>query len=159
MRIAITGHRDVHGATMVDVDTALRMLLAEFEDGESTVGITCLDDGVDQTFARAVLDLGGAIEVIVPAADYRKSLDEGNILEYDRLLALASGVRELDHRESTPEARMAAALAMLETADHVLAVWDGGPAQVAGGTADVVEAAKDRGLPVTVVWPDSGRRG
>lgn len=159
MRIAVTGHRDVHGATMVDIDTALRMLLAEFEDGEATVGLTCLDDGVDRTFARAVLDLGGAIEVVVPAAEHRKSLDEAGLPEYDRLLSLAADVRELDHQRSTPESRSAAALATLETADRVFAVWDGGAARAPGGTADVVAAAKERGLPVTVVWPDGGRRG
>ncbi len=159
MRIAVTGHRDLHGVTMIDVDTAIRMLLAEFEDEGPMVGLTCLDDGADQSFAKAVLDFGGAIEVIVPAADYRKSLAESSLLEYDRLLAQAAAIHELDHRETGPESRMAAALSMLESADHLFAIWDGGPARTPGGTADVVEAAKDRGLPVTVVWPDSGERG
>ncbi|WP_026922228.1 hypothetical protein [Glycomyces arizonensis] len=159
MRIAVTGHRDLHGTTMIDVDTALRMLLAEFEGDGPVTGLTCLDDGADQAFAKAVLDFGGTIEVIVPAADYRKSLAESNLLEYDRLLAEAVDVRELDYAEAGPEARTTAAMAMLETAEHLFAVWDGGPVHTAGGTADVVEAAKQRGLPVTVVWPDGGERG
>ncbi len=158
MRIAVTGHRDIRGTTMIDVDTALRMLLAEFEDQGAIVGLTCLDEGVDQAFAKAVLDFEGAIEVIVPAADHRKTLAETNLLEYDRLLGRAADIRELDYREATPEARMAAAVTMLDTADHLLAVWDGAPARLPGGTADVVATAKDRGLPVTVVWPDSAER-
>lgn len=158
MRIAVTGHRDIRGTTMIDVDTALRMLLAEFEDQGAIVGLTCLDEGVDQAFAKAVLDFEGAIEVIVPAADHRKTLAETNLLEYDRLLGRAADIRELDYREATPEARMAAAATMLDAADHLLAVWDGAPARLPGGTADVVAAAKDRGLPVTVVWPDSAER-
>ncbi|HEU5130359.1 MAG TPA: hypothetical protein VFU12_20440 [Glycomyces sp.] len=158
MRIAVTGHRDIRGTTMIDVDTALRMLLAEFEDQGAIVGLTCLDEGVDQAFAKAVLDFEGAIEVIVPAADHRKTLAETNLLEYDRLLGRAADIRELDYREATPEARMAAAVTMLDAADHLLAVWDGAPARLPGGTADVVAAAKDRGLPVTVVWPDSAER-
>ncbi|HLU26947.1 MAG TPA: hypothetical protein VKZ65_00815 [Glycomyces sp.] len=158
MRIAVTGHRDLRGTTMLDVDTALRMLLAEFEEEGPMVGITCLDDGVDHAFAKAVLDFGGTLEVIVPAADYRKSLAESNLLEYDRLLAAAEDVRELDYRETGPEARTGAAMAMLDIAEHLVAVWDGAPARIAGGTADVVEAAKDRGLPVTVVWPEGAER-
>lgn len=158
MRIAVTGHRDVRGTTMIDIDTALRMLLAEFEDEGAIVGLTCLDEGVDQAFAKAVLDFDGRIEVVVPAADYRKSLAESNLLEYDRLLGRAADIRELDYRESGPEARTAAAMTLLDTADHLLAVWDGAPARVPGGTADVVAAAKDRGLPVTVVWPHSAER-
>ncbi|UJW36868.1 hypothetical protein L3Q67_02325 [Saccharothrix sp. AJ9571] len=40
----------------------------------------------------------------------------------------------------------------------VLAVWDGGPSSGHGGTADVVDAARERGLPVTIVWPDGAER-
>lgn len=42
---------------------------------------------------------------------------------------------------------------MLERADELIAVWDGQPARGYGGTADVVQAARDKDLPVTVVWP------
>jgi hypothetical protein len=48
---------------------------------------------------------------------------------------------------------MAASQAMLEGADHLYAVWDGKPARGYGGTADVVADAKDRGIPVTIIWP------
>ncbi|MGV9675297.1 hypothetical protein ACWDSJ_08460 [Nocardia sp. NPDC003482] len=35
---------------------------------------------------------------------------------------------------------------------------DGKPARGYGGTADVVEAARRQGLPVTVVWPEGAER-
>jgi hypothetical protein len=35
---------------------------------------------------------------------------------------------------------------------------DGEPARGYGGTADVVEAAEQRGVPVTVIWPDGASR-
>lgn len=37
-------------------------------------------------------------------------------------------------------------------------VWDGGPSGGHGGTGDVVDAARERGIPVTVVWPEGAAR-
>jgi hypothetical protein len=37
-------------------------------------GLSCLADGADQIFARAVTDLGGKLEVIIPASEYRAGL-------------------------------------------------------------------------------------
>jgi hypothetical protein len=48
---------------------------------------------------------------------------------------------------------------MLADADVLLAVWDGQPARGYGGTADVVNAARDQGIPVTIVWPAGAMRG
>jgi hypothetical protein len=53
---------------------------------------------------------------------------------------------------------MDASLRMLEQADELVTVWDGQPARGHGGTADVVAAARDRGIPVPVVWPEGVRR-
>ncbi|MPZ83287.1 MAG: hypothetical protein GEV28_24000 [Actinophytocola sp.] len=36
--------------------------------------------------------------------------------------------------------------------------YSGEPARGYGGTADVVDAARDRGLPVTVIWPEGATR-
>ncbi len=43
-------------------------------------------------------------------------------------------------------------------ADELWALWDGKPARAYGGTADVVAYARDRGVPVRVIWPDGARR-
>jgi hypothetical protein len=53
---------------------------------------------------------------------------------------------------------MDASVQMIEQADELFAVWDGKPARGYGGTADVVDAARKRGLPVTVIWPAGSRR-
>lgn len=46
----------------------------------------------------------------------------------------------------------------LVVADGLLASWNGKPARGYGGTAHVVEAAKQRGVPVTVLWPKGAER-
>ena len=71
-RIAISGHRGLPTPTARLVDQAIRAALAE--RAPDVTGLSCLADGADQIFARAVTDLGGTLEVIVPAAGYRPGL-------------------------------------------------------------------------------------
>jgi hypothetical protein len=47
---------------------------------------------------------------------------------------------------------------LLTAVGEVLAVWDGHPATVMGGTADVVTEARHRRLPVTILWPTGAAR-
>jgi len=77
--------------------------------------------------------------------------------------ALVAGVEQsaevfVVHVESDSDAHLDASLRMLADADALLTVWDGQPARGHGGTADVVEAARERGIPVTVVWPVGATR-
>ncbi|GGM75780.1 hypothetical protein GCM10010106_22850 [Thermopolyspora flexuosa] len=157
MRIAISGHRGLPADTVRLVDDAIRAALAECDAGRLT-GISCLADGADQIFARAVVDLGGALEVVVPARRYRDGLPAESHPEYDALLRRAVRVHRLDFVESTSESHMEAGRFMLDKADELYAVWDGKPARGYGGTADVVAEARARGLPVRVIWPEGARR-
>ena len=157
MRIAITGHRGLPAATERLVDRAIREQLAAYPSSD-LVGISNLADGADQLFAEAVLDAGGQLEVIVPAARYRDGLPEAAHAAYDALLSRATSVRRLDRIESTEDAHMEASKTMLDRADRLFAVWDGKPARGYGGTADVVAEARDRGIPVTVIWPEGASR-
>ena len=157
MRIAITGHRGLPAATERLIDQAIRQQLADHRNGD-LVGISNLADGADQLFAQAVLEAGGQLEVIVPAAQYRAGLPESAHGAYDALLARAGKVDHLDRLESNEDAHMEASRTMLARADHLFAVWDGKPARGYGGTADVVAEARNRGIPVTVIWPDGASR-
>jgi hypothetical protein len=156
MRLAITGHRELPPATARLVDNAVRAWLAALP--APVTAVTSLADGADQIAARAVLDTGGALEVIIPAARYRDGLPAETRAAYDALLGQASAVDQLGYDASTSDAHMAASEAMLETADYLLAIWDGRPARGFGGTADVVAVARSRSVPVTVIWPDGATR-
>ena len=122
-RIAISGHRDLPGRTARLVDEAIRAALAGH--APDMTGISCLADGADQIFARAVTDLSGTLEVVIPAAGYRAGLPVGSHPEYDTLLARAAAVRRLPFTESTAESHMAASKLMVDGADELYAVWDG----------------------------------
>jgi hypothetical protein len=156
-RIAISGHRGLPAPTVRLVDQALRAALAE--RAPDVTGMSCLADGADQIFARAVTDLGGVLEPVIPAAQYREGLPADSHPEYDDLLAKAGTVHRLPFTESTSESHMAASKLMVDKADELYAVWDGKPARAYGGTADVVAYARERGIPVRIIWPDGAQRG
>ncbi|GAA5038653.1 hypothetical protein [Actinopolymorpha pittospori] len=157
MRVAITGHRGLPAETERLVDEAIRAKLARWT-GADLVGPSCLADGADQISARAVLDAGGQLEFVVPAAKYREGLPVECHAAYDELLGAAESVRRLDHIESDEQAHMDASRSLLKDADHLVAVWDGKPARGYGGTAEVVALAGDLGVDVTVIWPDGATR-
>ena len=140
------------------VAEVLRDLLKNCNEGE-LVGISCLAQGSDQIFARVVLECGGAVEVVLPAADYReRKVKPDNLAEFDDLISRTHVVRTLPFEKSDRDAYMAASEEVLNSVDSLIAVWDGNPSGGYSGTADVVAAARERGIPVTVVWPDGARR-
>lgn len=155
-RIAISGHRGLPPATERLIDQAIRTALTETD--AQIIGLSCLADGADQLFARAVLDHGGTIEAVIPAERYREGLPEETHPEYDRLLNAAAKAHHLPYVESNEEAHMAASAHMLDQADELWAVWDGKPARGYGGTADVVAHAHEHGIPVRVFWPEGAQR-
>jgi hypothetical protein len=157
-RIGITGHSNLTPATVPLVAEHIRAALNTGQSGD-LVGLTCLARGADQVFARVVLDLGGSVEVVLPAADYReRKVKPDNAAEFDDLISKAAVVHTMPFGRSDADAYMAASEHILSTVDSLIAVWDGQPSGGYGGTADVVESARTRGIPVTVIWPDSARR-
>jgi hypothetical protein len=156
-RVGISGHRGLPSQTQKLVDAALREALVPHA-GSELVGVSCLAGGPDQLFARAVLDLGGVLEVVVPAEHYRDGLEPEEQDGYDELIATAARIERLPFVESTPEAHLAAGKTIVGRCDLLFAVWDGQPSRGLGGTADTVAYARDRGVPVTVVWPQGATR-
>ncbi|GAA1859765.1 hypothetical protein [Asanoa iriomotensis] len=154
MRIGVTGHVRLAEGTAELVYAELSATLAVREG--PLHGVTCLADGADQLFARAVAALGGTFEVVLPAADYRGEVDD--LQAFDDLLGKAVRVDYLPYPRSGPDAYFAASEELLRRVDHLVAVWDGAPSDVVSSTANVVRAARARGLPVTVIWPAGARR-
>ena len=115
--------------------------------------------GADQLFARAVLDLGGSLDVVLPAADYReRKVKPDNAAEFDALISKAANVHTMPFAMSNRDAYMSASEHVLSSVEAMIAVWDGQRSDGRGGTEDVVRAARDRGLPVAVVWPEGAER-
>lgn len=158
MRIGVTGHSNLTAPSVPLVAVAIRTVLAE-QDAAELVGVSCLARGADQVFARVVLDAGGTLEAVLPAADYRqRKVKPDNATDFDELIGKAAEVHVMPFAESNRDAYMAASQHVLATVDAIVAVWDGQPAGGHGGTGDVVAAAREHGIPVMVVWPPGAAR-
>jgi hypothetical protein len=157
VRIGITGHSNLAPESVPLVAAELRNVLSEY--GAPMVGVSCLARGADQVFARVVLELGGHLEVVLPAADYReRKVKPDNREEFETLIGQATAVRVLPFETSNRDAYAAANDDVLGGADVLVAVWDGAPPDGKGGTGDTVQAARTRGVPVVVVWPEGAQR-
>lgn len=157
-QVGFSGHQGLPPRTVELVDRGIREHLTRHA-GSFLIGMTMLGPGADQLFARAVLDVGGALYVVVPAAKYRDAFPDKDARRgYDELFARCNYIERLEYVESTEEAHMAGGRAVVDNSDVLVAVWDGQPARGHGGTADVVAYAQERGVPVEVIWPEGATR-
>jgi len=158
VRIGITGHMDLTPASTTLVRTAITEVLTPYARNGLT-GVSCIAAGADSIFAEVVLALGGEMEVILPASDYRRCRVRPDHAElFDTLVRRATRVRVMPFDESNRTAYEAANEALLDSVDLLLAVWDGRSPADRGGTAAVVESARARKLATDIVWPPGMRR-
>lgn len=157
MRVGITGHRGLPVEAAELVKQAVRKVVQGHPAAE-LIAVSCIADGPDTWFAQAVLDQGGRLEVVVPAAKYRESLPEWHHPDYDALMRRAVAVHRTGLEESDSHAHMTGSEVLVGLADALVAVWDGQPARGFGGTADVVRHAERTGVPVSVIWPKGAHR-
>jgi hypothetical protein len=155
--VGMTGHQGLPTPTAELVKATLRDTLSVYTP--NLVGVTMLGPGADQLFARLVLELGGALYVVVPAAEYRDGFEDPDAQAgYDELYGRASYFEALEHMESTEQAHMDGGKVVVDRSSVLVAVWDGEPSRGLGGTADVVSYARQRGVPVEIIWPEGATR-
>ncbi|MCB1495553.1 MAG: hypothetical protein KDJ86_07200 [Bauldia sp.] len=119
--------------------------------------ISALAEGADRIAARSAVRNGIALDVVLPfpVADYERDFAEpASRTEYRQLIDAASRVEILpgDYhapaRDYDPVGRV-----ILDTADIILGVWDGGPSGGKGGTTDLLRRAAARDIPIIYVDP------
>jgi len=111
-----------------------------------------------------VLDLGGSLIAVLPFSDIERTFTPADIPAFRELLSRSS-VETLEPRANDQDSYLAAGRRVADIADIVIAVWDGLPAKGPGGTADAVQYAITRSVPLmhinpdrsTVSWITSGR--
>ncbi|WP_435593050.1 hypothetical protein [Nocardia sp. bgisy118] len=158
VRVGVTGHMNITETTALMVYEAVRALIADHDPGE-LVGVSCIARGADSVFARAVLDAGARLEVVLPSRNYREAkVKPEHAALFDDLSARAARVLVMDYDDAGREAYEAANEAVLGSVDRLVAVWDGETGQ-AGSTGSVVDLARAKGVPVHVVWPEGAARG
>jgi hypothetical protein len=144
-------------ASMPLVYQAIAEALAPYA-GDDLIGVSCIARGADSIFAQAVLDSGGQLEVVLPSQHYREQkVKPDHAPQFDELMHRAAKVHVLPFENANREA-YEAANGLLLSSDRLFAIWDGRPGVDKGSTASVVSAARERGLPVEVIWPDGAAR-
>ncbi|MEO0999719.1 MAG: hypothetical protein AAFW69_03790, partial [Pseudomonadota bacterium] len=123
---------------------------------------TALAEGADTLAAEAVLEQGHRLDVILPMPreeyEAEQAFDTAATARFAALLEHPArhGLMELGAPEvggqAPGERYLQGGRMMLAHTDLLLAVWDGQPANGAGGTAQVLAEALDRGIPV--IWID-----
>lgn len=158
-RVGITGHSDLTAHSAVVVAAALRHVLCRHARVGRLVGVSCLAPGADQLFATVLLELGGQLEVILPAPDYRQhQIAAADAGAFDGLLDAATSVRVMGFERSCRQAYAEANAVLLASVETVIAVWDGAAATRLGSTGDVVASARQLGIPLSVIWPPGAAR-
>ena len=153
--VGITGHANLTDNTTALICNSIRAELAKFS-GAGLVGVTCLARGSDQVFADVVLELGGDIEVLVPAADYFDRIDDKASRDRcDAYLRQASAVHTLAYPAANGDAYLAASREVVDRSDLMLAVWDG---SWGSGTGQAVAYAQSVDQAVVTIWPDGATR-
>lgn len=144
MKIGLTGHQRLEDPARwrwvkLEVDHCLSLLTPPL------VGVTSLAIGADQLFAKAVLEHGGSLEVVIPFVGYESTFSEGHDRqEYSRLLRRAAKQEVLEKHGSEDEAYLASGRRMVDLSEILIVVWDGQPAGGLGGTGDVVNYAVEQ---------------
>ena len=152
MRIGVTGHVDIPPLAREYVMKGTNTILDQVN--AALIGVSSLAAGGDQLFASLVLQRGGRLEVVLPCKGYETSFSRPDDLRNFRaLIERAATVEMLSFDEPSEEAYLAAGYRVVDLSEILLAIWDGQPAKGKGGTADIVEYAKRRGIRLEIVWP------
>jgi hypothetical protein len=160
--IAVTGHRPnrlpapARGMVEDQIGTLLTEILLLADAQARAIVLVCgLAEGADRMAADAALRQGVPFAAVLPfaVAEYQKDFaDEESRSHFQSLLAAARRVDVLpgdaNDRDSAYEA---AGLTMLNVAQMLIAIWDGGPSGGRGGTTEMVRHAAQRGMPVLVI--------
>jgi hypothetical protein len=155
--VGVTGHTNLTDRSHELVQHELFDVLSP--RSADLVGMTCLARGADQLFADVVLELGGALEVVIPASDYFTGISDPVSRERCKAyLDAAASTVTMPYETSGPSAYLSASQYLIDRCGLLVAVWDGAPAAGRGGTADAVEYARERGRSVVVVWPEGAQR-
>jgi hypothetical protein len=150
VRLGVTGHRafdDDEADVVAAVDAVLDRLAGTFEVRSS------LAEGADRLVVdRALRRPGSRLVAVLPLEvdDYATDFD-GTVEAFRSLLDRAASVEVVEPQPTREAAYERAGRAVVDGSDVLLALWDGAASRGRGGTAEIVDYARERGVPVEVV--------
>jgi hypothetical protein len=150
--IGFTGHR-----SLGDEARSRKLILDFLERRKASTpglvfGISSVAAGGDLLFAESCIQLALPLCVLLPLPvdEFRRDFDPSSWKRAEEVLAKAASVEVVGGNQSREECYYECGMETVQQSRVLLALWDGGPSQGLGGTADVVSFAK--GLGREVVW-------
>lgn len=165
--VGITGHRVLAELDKLEagIDAALAEIERVFEARPLTI-VSALAEGADRLVVeRALARPDSRLRAVLPfpREEYERDFAEAGSKEtFRRLLGQAVQVIQLPRpprrqgASSPDDAYLAAGQYLVDRCDLLIAVWDGRVAQGRGGTAMIVNLARNYGLPLA--WVHAGNR-
>jgi hypothetical protein len=158
LRIGVTGHRrlDDEEALAAQVRRTFERVRALVPSSPFTpvlfTAVSLLAEGADRLVTREMLrDQETRLEVTLPlpSEEYLRDFQsDASKREFNELLARADVVTEMPPAASREEAYQRAGRYIVEHCDVLVALWDGQPSRGQGGTAEIVEYARQRRMPL-----------
>jgi hypothetical protein len=154
--IGVSGHRDLNPGDeqrLRDAVTDFVQQLTGRLPATELQLIVGMAEGADLLVAQTALDLGVQVQAVLPMSleDYAADFDAGNLALLQRLLArpdvhsveLSPPVHLLNEQGVVDNSRRDAMYenlteTLIRRSNLLLALWDGNPSQLPGGTADTV---------------------
>jgi hypothetical protein len=167
IRVGVTAHRTLeHPERLVplidEVIARVRAKVPAHPDTEMLlVAVSPLAEGADRLVARQVLETpGGRLEVPLPlpVSDYEQDFaGVGSVEEFRSLVGRAHLVVPAPPSRSRDDAYQQVGSYVVDRCDVLVAIWDGQEARGSGGTAEIVQRARDTGTPL--LWIDTRGEG
>lgn len=159
LAIGVSGHRWATESLdlLNSIDEVLERIAQSYSYKELTL-ISPLAEGADRIVAMRVLSLPGTRLFALlpfPIKEYLKDFSsKESEQEFQALFHQAEQVKELPGGPDREEAYVALGRVLLDQSDLLIAVWDGKPSNGRGGTEEVVQMARERGLPLAWILYD-----
>lgn len=143
-RIGVVGHRYLANSETIAfvANQSLAALKQAQAEHSEVVALSAIAEGADTLFAEAALTLDIPLEIVRPFAEY--AADFETVTARRRYQELRVGARwevKLTYEGRSNVAYEAAMNWIVRQSDLLVVVWDGLPAEGAGGTGDAVRQA------------------
>ncbi len=140
MKIGVSGHRYRQGA---DWGWARDAVTDIFLQHQKAIGWSSLAVGADTLFAEIAIAYGRGHVAVLPGRQYGGTFDNDEHKRFTRLLRQSRSTIRIPGKTDEQTFKKAGELIVRKT-DLMLFIWDGEPAQGAGGTGDIAAYAKTR---------------
>jgi hypothetical protein len=158
LAIGFTGHRKLLNEARSR--EAIRGILLEWKAKVpgAIYGVTSAAAGGDLLFAETCIELKLPYRVFlpVPKEQFRRDFDESAWVRAEAVFRKALSVEVTGAGEKLTESYYECGIETVQQSQLLIALWDGGPSQGLGGTADMVHFAREQGRPVIWIHSETG---